>query len=190
MSEPPMRDIKEELMEKSFEYFSQNGLENTSLRDLCKGIGVSSGSMYYWFDNKEDIIITTAKYALEKAVDEIFNVAFDGMKDLEDFFERVFEAIDEHIPEMRFICQVATSPYYGDRLRKKSKKLYDGYDIYVQKLAEITDTSAEVMKPVVYMFMSVLLHYIIWNDHDVAMMQGKALYQYLNAQIENGHKMH
>ena len=187
MNELPTRDIKEELMEKSFEYFSQNGLENTSLRDLCKGIGVSSGSMYYWFDNKEDIIITTAKYALEKSISDIFNVAVDGMMDFEGFFEKVFIAIEKYMPKLRFIYQVATSPYYGERLRKKSRQLYEGYEIYAHKLAETADVSVDVMRPVVYMFMSILLHYIIWNDSDIAMMQGKELYKYMCAQIENAH---
>lgn len=184
MREHTTRDIKDELMEKAFDFFAKNGLENTSLRDLCKGIGVSSGSMYYWFDNKEDIIISTAKYALSHSVDDVFKVAFDGMTDFADFVDRVFKAVEAYIPKMKFIYQVATSPKYGECLRQRANELYAGYEVYAKMLADMIGTGVDTMRPVVYMFMSILLHYIIWNDLDVAKMQAEALYKYLFTQIE------
>ena len=52
LNEQKRKDIKEKLVSTAFEYLVENGLENSSIRDLCKAIGISTGSMYYWFDGK------------------------------------------------------------------------------------------------------------------------------------------
>ena len=43
---------KSELSEKVFPYLVKLGLENISIRELCKGTGIAQGSLYYWFNDK------------------------------------------------------------------------------------------------------------------------------------------
>ena len=47
---------RDAILEKTFNYLVKNGLENITIRELCKGTGIAQGSLYYWFDDKTNII--------------------------------------------------------------------------------------------------------------------------------------
>ena len=47
-----MKKTTEQFIKEIFEFVCQNGLENTSIRDICKDTGMSTGSLYYRFKSK------------------------------------------------------------------------------------------------------------------------------------------
>lgn len=49
---PYERDIQKEILGKCFEYLVQKGLEHASVKNLCEETGISSGSIYYWFKDR------------------------------------------------------------------------------------------------------------------------------------------
>ena len=165
MREPKYRDIKSEILESSFEYLSKNGLENISMRDLCKGVGISIGSVYYWFENKEELIAETAEYGLRKVSDDIFIYAFENIRDIESGFEGCFDKINEHRVALRFIYQLASSPVYGDVIRKRGSDLESVYHEYAIRLSKTLDRSVDFMLPLVYLFVSAVLDYAVWEDY-------------------------
>jgi len=48
---------KEEILDKALFMAKQNGLEKLNIRSLAKKCGVSVGCIYYYFNNKNDLII-------------------------------------------------------------------------------------------------------------------------------------
>lgn len=52
-----MSERKEKILETSIELFNQKGCMNTSTRHISDELGISVGNLYYYFKNKEDIII-------------------------------------------------------------------------------------------------------------------------------------
>ena len=52
-----MSERKENILETSIELFNQKGCMNTSTRHISDELGISVGNLYYYFKNKEDIII-------------------------------------------------------------------------------------------------------------------------------------
>lgn len=48
---------KEKILETSIELFNKKGCMNTSTRHIADAIQISIGNLYYYFKNKEDIII-------------------------------------------------------------------------------------------------------------------------------------
>ena len=87
MREQAVKDIEKEFLEPSFKYLVKNGLENTSVRDLCKEMNISYGSLYYWFDGKDDIYISVVKYGTGKVAAMLFEMAFDKMQTPKLFFD-------------------------------------------------------------------------------------------------------
>ena len=81
-----VKDVEKEFLEPSFQYLVKNGLENTSVRDLCKAMDISYGSIYYWFDGKDDIYTSVVEYGVGKAAKKLFNAAFEKMSNPELFF--------------------------------------------------------------------------------------------------------
>ncbi len=184
MRQQTLKNVELEFFEPSFRHLVKHGLENTSVRDLCKAMGVSSGSVYYWFDNKDDVYISTVKYGISKVVDKLFRFAFDTMSDPGQFFETFLEEVDKYKPELRLIFQVTTSPVYGAEIRDKAEEFKITYEKYINKLSEMLGCKPENLTPIIYLLISVLVDYVVWEDTPVSEMQMKYLYDSLQKQLK------
>lgn len=185
MREQRAREIKEEFLNSAFNYLINHGLENTSIRDLCKGTGISVGSLYYWFDGgKDEIYISAAKYGLAKVADELFKFAFENMHDLRGFFDVCLEEIAKHKLELRLIYQIATSPVYGGRMRDAALDLNSDYEKYIKELADTIDFTPDLLTPNVYIFISIVLDYAVWDDYEVTKKQLEYLYSIMSVQMQ------
>jgi len=52
---PAMNDTKEQITKTARELFTERGYFNTSIRDVSKEAGLSTGAIYYHFKSKEEI---------------------------------------------------------------------------------------------------------------------------------------
>lgn len=182
MRKQAIRNI-EEVLDVSFDYLTKNGLENTSMRDLCNGIGMSLGSMYYWFDSKEDIVVNSAEYGLSKVAGKLFEYAFDTIHDLKAFFDGFLDVVDQNKEYLKFVYQVATSPFYGDRVRKKADGLNETYEKYIRKLSDIIRVPYDKLFPIVFLVISTMLDYVVWEDYDISKIQFDYLYNTLKQMV-------
>lgn len=175
MRKPYERDIKKEILEKCFDYLVENGLEGASINNLCKNTGISSGSIYYWFKDKDEVFLDAAEYGLSKVTDEVFNFAFKNINNIEAMLEAFPAKLMEYKRELRFIFQLATSTQYGDKMRLMADKLDFIYDAYAMKLSAKLDCEYEKLQPFIYLFVSASLDYITWEDKYKMEKQLKAL---------------
>jgi len=51
-----MSEQRSQIAAAAFDCILENGVHNTSLRDVCLAAGVSMGALYIHFDNKDDLI--------------------------------------------------------------------------------------------------------------------------------------
>jgi len=56
---------REELLEKCFSLFSKKGFHKVSMREICKEVGVSTGTMYHYFSSKDKILEQMLPWAVE-----------------------------------------------------------------------------------------------------------------------------
>ena len=171
MREQIVKDIEKEFLEPSFKYLVNNGLENTSVRDLCKAMNISYGSIYYWFEGKDDIFISVVKYGIAKVVGKIFDFVFEKIKNPEKFFNEFLDEVDQYKPELRLVFQFAASPEYGNAIRTKAEEFKAGYSENIVQLAKIIDSTPEKVAPIIYSLISVVVDYAIWEDREASEMQ-------------------
>lgn len=153
-----------EIKDKIFAFMVKCGIENTSIRELCRGTGIAQGSLYYWFSDKDAIICEATEYGLKKVTDEIFSYVFEKINNLPEFFESCLDKISLHRDELRFIYQMASSPVYGEKIRGNGKYFKHMYDRYAMILAEVLECEPEKLTPLVYLFISAICDFAIWND--------------------------
>lgn len=181
------RTIKtiDEMLDLSFKYLTEHGLENASIRDLAHGTGMSLGSIYYWFESKEDLVLNSVKYGLAKSSTRIFTNAFEVINDLEKFIENVLELVKEEQMSLRTVFQAATSPIYGDSIRSNSATLNGTYDEYINTLSQQTGVPYDDIRPIVYLFVATVLDYVVWNDYEFSKSQLKYIYGILRSKMPN-----
>ena len=94
-----MNSTKERILDVSLELFSQRGYSAVSIRDICKGVGIKESSVYYYFENKQNIfdvlldrfseIAKGMMAQLENGLTEGQNSFFDGINTVSNcFFEQ------------------------------------------------------------------------------------------------------
>lgn len=168
-----------DILDKIFSFLVKQGLEKVSIREICKGTGIAQGSLYYWFSDKTKIICETTEFGLKKVTDEIFEYVFSSIDDLPDFFENCLDHISPYKEELRFIYQMVASPQYGAQIRKDGKYFKDMYDRYAVKLAEHLNYDLDKVKPIVYLLISAILDYAVWDDKNNAQTEIDFIYSIL-----------
>ncbi len=179
-----VKNLETDFLEPSFKYLVKNGLENTSVRDLCRDMEISTGSIYYWFDDKDDIYINVVKHGISKVAGALFDVAFEKLENPEVFFDTFLDEVDKYKLEFRLIFQMTTSPVYGDRIREKAEDFKQVYEKYICRISDILGCKQETVTPIIYMLISILVDYVVWDDREVSEMQLKDLYDTLKIKME------
>ncbi len=159
-----VKNTKQQILEGTFDFLIKNGLENASIREICKHIGYSRGAIAYYYDKKDDIICAATEYGLRCIADRIFNNFYKDASDIDGFFTDCLDYIDDVKKELRFIYQVASSPVYGDRMHNSNSRFRHNYDDYAKKLAEMSGGDFYEIKPVIYAFAASVVDYAIWQD--------------------------
>lgn len=187
MKEMTMQEAKDRFLKTTFEHMVEFGLENTTVRDLCKRTGVSPGKLYYWFESKEEIYITALKNGISEAASGLFKFVFETLSEPEKFFGGFLDEVDKYKAHLRVSYQAATSPIYGEMLKEKTLGFNTVYEKNIIKLAEIMGCSPEEIAPIIYILISILSDYIVWEDRPMSEMQIRYVYKML-MQVKNKDK--
>lgn len=164
MREPYDRDIRKEILDKCFDYLVRKGLEQSSVKNLCEETGISSGSIYYWFKGRDEMILDCTKYGLGKVINDMFGYALLNSDDMMFLLNRFSAEVMKYKKELHLIYQVVMSEQYGEEMRKQADKLRINYDIYGRRLSDKMNIPYEKLRPYVYMFISSILNYVVWED--------------------------
>lgn len=175
----------DEILELSFNYLTEHGLENTSIRDLAKETDMSLGSIYYWFEDKEDFVVNSVKYGLIKSSTRIFREAVDEIQNFDTFIVKVLDIVKEEQQSLRLVYQAAISPTFGDRIRKNAEPLNSTYAEYIGLLSDTMNAPYEEIRPIVFMFIATVLDFVVWDDYEFSKGQLECIYGLLMSKINN-----
>lgn len=164
---------KIELMEKCFDCYSKYGLGNVGIKGLAKECGVSSGSLYTYFEDLDDLIVQSTEYCMSKVEDDFMAKAPKNAEDLERFIDEIpIWTAKKHGDKYRLMYQVYTNPKYIDKGKiffEGVNKRYTEYAKFLEKKVGIPHT---ILVSLIFILIRACVHYSLFEDE-----------YYLNAQI-------
>ncbi len=163
-------DKKKEITEKTWQYLLKTGLTNSSVGELCRETNLSQSSLYYFFENKDDIWISAGKYGLAKVVETLFDYTFNHTEKVEEYFSNFLNEVDKYKIELRLAVQITTSLVFGDRMREKSRQFRFFYEQYANKIITIFGCDETAANVFIYSIIAIVMDYVIWDDKDIAQM--------------------
>ena len=172
-----LSDKKKLIITTTWEYLLKTGLTDASVGDLCKLTGLSQSSLYYWFDNKDDIWISAGKYGLSKVVDALFAFTLKNTHDIRKYFDTLLSEVEKYKYELRLAIQITTSTVYGERMREKSKNFRLLYEKYAEELMSIFECTYEQAEIFIYSVIATVIDYAIWDDGEKTQMLLENLYE-------------
>lgn len=128
-----LTDKIEAIYLSTMELIHENGFHGAPISCIAKSANVSVGTVYHYFESKEDLIVKLFQYCKSKFKD----VVFDGMTDetpyelrFKTVWKRFFAFYVQHPILFRFMEQYYSSPFHElERIRKEKVK-GDDKDIY------------------------------------------------------------
>jgi len=157
-----------ELLEKCFDCFCENGLEDTGMKKLSAACGISTGNFFAtYFHNKDEIIIESTAYCMEKVEDDFMARVPQDIEGLEAFIrEMPYITEQEHGKKYRFMYQVYCSPKY----HRYGKEFFNGvterYARYAAELAPKLGMPEEVVTPLIFIFVRACVHYAMFGNKE------------------------
>lgn len=64
-------NTRQSILDAASKLIAQKGVKNTSLADISKEVGISKGTLYYYYSNKNDIIYDIADIHLKQMTEEL-----------------------------------------------------------------------------------------------------------------------
>ncbi len=171
---------KEALIQKFIECFSKNGIENTSIRDLCSYAKVSSSVVYGIFGSKEEIVFNCGA--------EIVNMLMTRLRKYTEMYadnivllcEFYFNTFKELRKEVCFYIQILTSP---NPAYSQIGKIYPDMRKWADEIAGVLNINKDNFEPIFRQFISVSFFYCITGDEESAKIQRYALYDIISEEI-------
>lgn len=94
-------DKRKSILESAVELFAEHGYNQTSMQQIAESVGISKGSLYSFFQSKEDLIISIYEHYQQLVFERAFVVGLDGNLPPEERFAKQFQVQFEGILEYK-----------------------------------------------------------------------------------------
>jgi AcrR family transcriptional regulator len=120
-----------QILETAVQFFAEQGYYNTKISDIAQQLGLAKGTIYWYFDSKEDLFNRAFRHEFEKlarplyekalqqdlaAAEKLLAIAQASLDLVADFEDLVF-----------IMFQSMTTPQLGEMLTHDFKEYYDQF---------------------------------------------------------------
>ena len=156
---------KPHIMMKCFECYAEHGLSSVGIKGLAEACGISSGHLYAYFENLDDLIIQSTEYCMSKVEEEFMAKAPSNVADLWRFIDEIpYWTAETHGKKYRLMYQIYTHPKY----RAYGQKFYQGadqrYTEYAKQLEGKLGIPYQKLTGLIYMLIRASVHYALFED--------------------------
>ena len=122
---------REKLLASALELYIEKGYHNTTVDEIAKGAGLSTGIAYRYFKNKKELLLATLSFSFENIKDiagvSIEDFIADDISGILSAFERIhteYRALHEELEGLRHSDEDVRK-LYVDFTEKALTELYD-----------------------------------------------------------------
>jgi len=115
-------DKRQALLKATLELVSNHGFHNTPMAKIAKIAGVSAGTIYLYFDNKQDLIdnlYLETKSSFTKAAFKDYDPESSVKQGFEQIWRNMIAYKMNHVQEALFLAQCDNTPVITEKVREK-----------------------------------------------------------------------
>ncbi len=128
--------VREKLLKFGKEEFLSKGYEKASLRCICKKAGVTTGALYFFFENKEDLFtkaVSSAADSLRRLIIRQTEEEISGKKTSAENEREFVEFLYFHREEMEILFDRSEGTVFADFKSEICDMLKKGFYIFYDK---------------------------------------------------------
>ena len=139
------RRTRTALLQAAREAFEQRGFDDCRMNDIADAAGVSHGTVYTYFESKEEILGQVIDELLVELQDDLRTSAKDPMARIAEANQRYLQAYRDNHRLLQVIEQAAvTSPELGARLDEFRRRYHLRVTAALRRLQEQVRVSADL----------------------------------------------
>ena len=122
-----MNATREKILDVSLELFSQRGYSAVSIRDICKCVGIRESSVYYHFENKQnifDVLLDKFSEIAKGMMVQLENGLTDGQNSFSDGINTISNCFFEQYLMNDFCNKVMRIMFIEQFNNENVRKLY------------------------------------------------------------------
>lgn len=180
------RQKKEEMMVNCFECYAEHGLNGAGIKLLAKACGCTSGNLYSYFDNLDELIVSATEFCMSKVEDDFIAKAPTDLEGVMRFIDEIpYWTAKEHGKKYRLMYQIYTNPKYIEEGRKFFEGVNKRYTEYAKKLEGSIGIPCDILTPLIFMLIRASVHYALFEDEFYLKSQTNLLKECINLYIKN-----
>ena len=169
---------KTEIMERCFECYAENGFTGTGIKALAAACGCTTGNLYAYFKNLDELIIESTAHCMAKVEDDFMAKAPTDAEDVMRFIEEIpYWTGKKHGKKYRLMYQVYTHPKYIEYGKKFFKGVDKRYTEYAKLLEPKLGIPCDVLTPLIFILVRACVHYAMFEDEYYLKSQTEILKQ-------------
>ena len=169
---------KTEIMERCFECYAENGFTGTGIKALAAACGCTTGNLYAYFKNLDELIIESTAHYMAKVEDDFMAKAPTDAEDVMRFIEEIpYWTAKKHGKKYRLMYQVYTHPKYIEYGKKFFKGVDKRYTEYAKLLEPKLGIPCDVLTPFIFILVRACVHYAMFEDEYYLKSQTEILKQ-------------
>lgn len=164
---------REELIKTALIEFGDKGYDQASLNNILKEAGISKGTFYYHFKNKEDLYLYLVDLlAEEKMIFFNKNIKPEELND--DIFTllktmiRVGLEFGHHKPEINRFAATYLKDLNNPVFNKIKEKYNLGNNDYINSIIDQAFKRGELREDLPEKFIKNIINYLLFNLHDIS----------------------
>lgn len=134
--------VSDRLLKAARAEFSEHGYEKASLRKICARAGVTTGALYFFFQNKEDLfehVVGNVVRSMERLTDEMIEEELRDSSVGVDNEKKFLEFMWKNQEVVRILMEKSAGTKYEDYGEKMVQGLEGIYARFFQKFGEVPD---------------------------------------------------
>lgn len=178
-------------MEKCFDCYAEYGLGTVGIKTLAQACGISSGTLYFYFTDLDDLIIQSTEYCMQKVEDDFMKKAPVNEQDLWRFIEEIpYWTAQMHGKKYRLMYQVYTHPKYLEYGKKFFEGVNRRYTEYAKLLEGRLGIPYQKITSLIFVFIRACVHYALFEDSYYLKCQLDALKDSVAYVLQTGSSIH
>lgn len=140
---------RDKIIETAIKLIGERGVEGTSLADIAKDVGISKGTLYYYYSSKNDLIFDITKDHMDKISANIFSMIENkkGETSLHDTLKLLIETLLKSETRTRLHLYLIQEVLSGNEdlkerfietYRQWFQMIQDGYSLLTSQKRELS----------------------------------------------------
>jgi len=134
-----------QILETALQFFAEQGYYNTKMSDIADQLGLAKGTIYWYFDSKEDLFNRAFRHEFEKLAQPLFEKALQQDLSPAEKLLAIAQASLEMLSDFEdlvfIMFQAMTTPQLGEMLTHDFKEYYEQFGQIIIPLFEETGES-------------------------------------------------